>query len=203
VTTPRSPRGARLKGDNGEGLVADALERSGLYWIDGKPTESGADGILIDRGGRLDHLAEVKARAIAPSWMEPKVKSSIARRAALCRSRNWAYILYFIRDDQPAKALKFTVGGLVPSQKRKGLSLELYEAGFLDLGFVKRPPLKDRLASPLPIAESRTGMVTHSYDSRLGGVDTGDGWITHDAAALCADPRCPNARPAKPGGEEE
>lgn len=157
MTRPRSPRGAKKKGDKAEAQVAEALGWKGLLAVDGKPAESGADLYVFAKdpfaGWVVDHFAEVKARWFKhPSSLEPKAKRALAKRAAWARAKNIPYRLYYIGDDRPTQARIFTVGDLAPSAIRNGLTLGLYEAGLLDLSPPRSPPLKGVSEAPLPSA---------------------------------------------------
>jgi len=154
-----SARSNREKGNLGERQVKAALTALGFVVRDGAGSESGADLYIFHKNGQLECEAEVKKRATPPYDLPPKQKRAIARRAASCRALGWAYRLYYIEDSDPSQARVFTVGGLVNSPNRNGVSLQLYEAGLLSIPSMKGGAQGGGRDAPSPRAESRDGKM--------------------------------------------
>ena len=148
MPTPRSPRGYRQKGNNGERRCLLALERDGFEVRNGAGGESAADLYIFWPDGRLFAEAECKARKSPPYDLKLREKVKIAKRAARCRELGWQYLIYYIVDADATRASIYLVGGLKQSNTRKGLSLELYKQGFLPLTVAKGPPPVEVAGAP-------------------------------------------------------
>ena len=120
MPTPRSPRGYRQKGNNGERRCLLALERDGFEVRNGAGGESAADLYIFWPDGRLYAEAECKARKSPPYDLKLREKVKIAKRAARCRELGWQYLIYYIVDAEATRASIYLGGGpLVPSSGRK------------------------------------------------------------------------------------
>lgn len=164
MTRPRSPRGRKQKGDAAEGRVKRALQDLGYTVVDGRMTEPGLDLIAWESPSARPWCIEVKARGEVYD-LGPDDKRSIFGRDQWCLTRGWRYNLIFVRNAEPLVGLVLRIDGLVVSEKRKGLSLMVYEQSRLALP--ARPTPLPWEFSGTPSAPAAKRPIANSNDAFL------------------------------------
>lgn len=203
-----SAREAVTKGSTGDGIVAQILRDFG--WtevVDLDRCFPGCD-LLAICACPLIHLlwAEVKAYPLGgietDSWEH---LTATASRVSARRRERFALFTYqkSITAGRPPNGTKaqwwaspWYAGAIDNPQTVISLKAWLSPpcATPLPTGIVSNPPSTPRdTVGEHGTVPTRRGMVTHGFDTRLSGTDVGESTVTHDSAATCQDPRCPNA----------
>lgn len=168
MTTPRSPRGRKAKGDLAEARVKRALQDIGYTVIDGRMTEPGLDLVAWETPSARPWCIEVKARGELYD-LGPEDKRSIFGRDQWCVRRGWRYALIFIRNDEPLVGLVNRIDGLVTSERRKGLSLMVYEQARMALPERADPLPWEFSGAPSALASPRADSLPDFHGHFHGG----------------------------------